>query len=199
VAQEGHWIVWLVLLFASAGVFHHSGIKIPYFAFFQHDSGKRPAEAPGNMLVAMGATAFLCIAIGVVPGPLYAILPYPVDFAPYTAAHVITQLQLLLFSALAFGFLMRTGLYPPELRSVNLDFDWSYRRLLPATVTAVLGVWRPLRGRVVALAQRRIERFIAGVFRHHGPEGALARTWPTGSTVLWVAVLLTVYLVIYFI
>ena len=199
VAQEGHWIVWLVLLFASAGVFHHSGIKIPYFAFFQHDSGKRPKEAPVNMLVAMGATAFLCIAIGVVPGPLYAILPYPVDFAPYTAAHVITQLQLLLFSALAFGFLMRTGLYPPELRSVNLDFDWSYRRLLPATVTAVRNVWTPVRGRAVASAQRRFERFIAGVFRHHGPEGILARTWPTGSTVLWVAVLLAVYLVIYFV
>lgn len=33
-ADEGHFIVWLVLLFASAGVFHHSGIKIPYFAFF---------------------------------------------------------------------------------------------------------------------------------------------------------------------
>ena len=147
----------------------------------------------------MGATAFLCIAIGVVPGPLYAILPYPVDFAPYTAAHVITQLQLLLFSALAFGFLMRTGLYPPELRSVNLDFDWSYRRLLPATVTAVRNVWTPVRGRAVASAQRRFERFIAGVFRHHGPEGILARTWPTGSTVLWVAVLLAVYLVIYFV
>ena len=31
-------IVWayLVLLFASAGVLEHSGIKIPYFAFFAH-------------------------------------------------------------------------------------------------------------------------------------------------------------------
>ncbi|MCK5642836.1 MAG: Na(+)/H(+) antiporter subunit D, partial [Gammaproteobacteria bacterium] len=38
-AHEGHYIVWAILLFASAGVFHHSGIKIPYFAFFAHDSG----------------------------------------------------------------------------------------------------------------------------------------------------------------
>ena len=30
-AAEGHWIVWILLLFASAGVFHHAGIKIPYF------------------------------------------------------------------------------------------------------------------------------------------------------------------------
>ena len=40
-AQEGHWIPFLFLLFASAGVFHHAGIKIPYFAFFAHDSGIR--------------------------------------------------------------------------------------------------------------------------------------------------------------
>ena len=45
-AQQGYTWEWLVLLFASAGVFHHSGIKIPYFAFFAHDSGKRCAEAP---------------------------------------------------------------------------------------------------------------------------------------------------------
>jgi multicomponent Na+:H+ antiporter subunit D len=56
-ATEGHWITWLVLLFASAGVFHHSGIKIPFFAFFAHDSGKRCEEAPTSMLIAMGITA----------------------------------------------------------------------------------------------------------------------------------------------
>jgi multicomponent Na+:H+ antiporter subunit D len=133
------------------------------------------------------------------PDPLYALLPYTVDFAPYTTTHVITQLQLLLFSALAFAVLMRTGLYPPEMRLVNLDFDWSYRRLLPAAVTFFLTCCRPTRDRLLATAKHRIERFIAGVFRHHGPEGILARTWPTGSTVLWVAVLLALYLVIYFV
>ncbi|MEM7173066.1 MAG: Na(+)/H(+) antiporter subunit D, partial [Pseudomonadota bacterium] len=64
-AEAGYWGVWLVLVFASAGVLEHSGIKIPYFAFFAHDSGKRVKEAPLNMLVAMGITAFFCIAIGV--------------------------------------------------------------------------------------------------------------------------------------
>ena len=198
-AHEGHWIVWLVLLFASAGVFHHSGIKIPFFAFFQHDSGKRPEEAPMNMLVAMGIAAFLCIAIGVFPGYLYDILPYQVNFVPYTTTHVVTQLQLLFFSALAFGWLMRTGLYPPELKSTNLDFDWSYRRLLPATVKALGRVYIPADRAVRSLFIRRVERFIEGVFRHHGPEGALARSWPTGSTVLWVAVLLALYMIFYFV
>src|SRR5690606_23418879 len=122
---------YLVLLFASAGVFHHSGIKIPYFAFFGHDSGKRCEEAPANMLIAMGIAAALCIGIGVYPAPLYAMLPYPVDYVPYTGSHVLTQLQLLMFSALAFCVLMYTRVYPPELRSVNLDTDWLYRRAGP--------------------------------------------------------------------
>ena len=47
----------------------------------------------------------MCIGIGVLPGPLYALLPFEVDYVPYTASHVLVQLQLLLFSGLAF-FLM---------------------------------------------------------------------------------------------
>lgn len=127
-AEGGMLFIWIALLFASAGVFHHSGIKIPFFAFFSHDSGLRPKEAPTHMLVAMGLAAFLCIAIGVFPGPLYSILPFPVEYEPYTAAHLIDQTQLLAFSALAFTLLMLSGIYPPEISSINLDVDWFYRK-----------------------------------------------------------------------
>lgn len=126
--EGGMLFIWLTLLFASAGVFHHSGIKIPFFAFFSHDSGLKPKEAPTHMLVAMGIAAFLCVAIGIFPGILYSILPYPVDYHPYTPAHVVEQTQLLAFSALAFTLLMLSGLYPPEIRCVNLDTDWFYRK-----------------------------------------------------------------------
>ena len=54
VYKEYFWL-WLVLLFASAGVFHHAGIKIPFFAFFHHDSGIRCKEAPRSMIVRDGA------------------------------------------------------------------------------------------------------------------------------------------------
>jgi multicomponent Na+:H+ antiporter subunit D len=121
-------IIWFILLFASAGVFHHAGIKIPFFAFFAHDSGIRTKEAPLNMLIAMGITAFLCIFIGVSPGLLYSILPYSVDYVPYTGAHVVASSQLLFFSALAFTLLILSGLYPAEMRAINLDFDWFYRK-----------------------------------------------------------------------
>jgi multicomponent Na+:H+ antiporter subunit D len=111
---------------------------------------------------------------------------------------VVSQLQLLLFSALAFGVLMRTGIYPPELRSTNLDFDWVYRRLLPR-------LWRHVAdGASVAQAalwsglERTVSRVLTAAHRHHGPHGALARSWPTGSMVLWAAALLAAFALAYY-
>jgi multicomponent Na+:H+ antiporter subunit D len=121
-------LVWFVLLFASAGVFHHAGIKIPFFAFFSHDSGLRCKEAPRHMLLAMGLAAVLCIFIGSFPQFLYRLLPFATDYQPYTASHVIAQTQLLFFSALAFTLLLLSGIYPAEIRSVNIDADWFYRK-----------------------------------------------------------------------
>ncbi len=196
--DKGYYIVWAILLFASAGVFHHSGIKIPYFAFFAHDSGLRPKEAPPHMLLAMGATAFLCIAIGVYPAPLYALLPYEVDYVPYTMTHVVTQLQLLFFSALAFAILMRTGVYPPEMRSINLDTDWIYRKLLPRFAGWAAGIVAVFWTGKLAFWQRQINRAISGLYQSYGPEGRMASTWPTGSMVIWIAVLLGATLIINF-
>ena len=197
-AREGHWVSFLFLLFASAGVFHHAGIKIPFFAFFAHDSGIRCEEAPRNMLVAMSLAAVLCVGIGVFPEALYAILPYPVAFDPYTTTHVVTQLQLLAWSALAFSVLVRTGIYPPELRSVNLDFDWGYRKLMPVVATGVWGAvsrgWEAFNTAVEHL----VNRLIAGLACHHGQYGVLATTWPTGSMVLWAVVLLGACLIFYY-
>ncbi len=188
--EEGHPIVWLMLLFASAGVFHHAGIKIPFFAFFSHDSGIRCEEAPRNMLIAMGLAAVICVFNGSYPWVLYSMLPFPVDYAPYTVAHVLTQTQLLLFSALAFCWLKLAGLYPPELPGINIDAEWSYRKALPALARWVLRIGGPARSSALSRAERRLERLLVQIYRHHGPAGVLARTLSTGSTALWVAVLL---------
>ena len=67
------------------------------------------------MLIAMSIAAALCIGVGVFPGALYAMLPYAVDYAPYTSAHVLTQLQLLVFSALAFSARLRALSNPVEV------------------------------------------------------------------------------------
>ncbi len=197
-AAQHYPIIWAALVFASAGVLSHSGIKIPFFTFFAHDSGLRPAEAPIHMQLAMGITAFLCIAIGVYPDPLYALLPYPVEFRPYTMAHVVGQMQLLCFALLAFGVLMRTGIHPPEIRAINLDTDVTYRWLIPrvlASVSAfVAAVWA-LNATLVSSGLNGIRR---GLYRSHGPEGRMATVWPTGSMVLWIAILLGITLIVVF-
>jgi len=128
VAHEKLAIVWLMLQFASAGVFHHAGIKVPFFMFFGHDSGIRVKEPPIHMMIAMGIAAFLCIFLGVRYDLLYTILPYSIDYLPYTGAHVVGQLQLLMFGALAFCLLILSGYYPAEIRAINLDTDWFYRK-----------------------------------------------------------------------
>jgi len=128
---EGLTFAYLILLAASAGVLHHSGIKIPYFAFFGHDGRHQVKEAPLGMLVAMGMAGALCILIGVLPSLFYSILPYNIDYNPYDAGHVLAQSQLLIFSILAFAFLMTFKIYPPELKSTVLNSDWFYRRLAP--------------------------------------------------------------------
>ena len=198
IAYDGFVVVWLIFLFASVGVFHHSGIKIPYFAFFAHDSGKRCKEAPANMLIAMGITAVICIALGLHSPWLYGLLPHAVEYEPYTASHVIGQYQLLMFSALAFTILMRYRIYPPELKSVNIDFDITYRRWFPWLYRWIIGKttegWRS----ILEDLRKGVSRVIAYMFRHHGPEGVLARTWPTGSITLWSAILLAVLLLIHY-
>ncbi len=195
--HEGYWLSWAVLVFASAGVFHHSGIKIPYFAFFAHDSGLRPKEAPFNMLLAMAISAILCVGIGIYPTALYTILPYPVDYLPYTTAHVITQLQLLFFSALAFTYLMVTGLYPPELRSTNLDFDWVYRKFFPYLIELLKFQIR--------FHDRQVRRFFITIISnslklidyYFGYDSKLARTLPVGSMVFVTLGMLSIFLLLY--
>ena len=197
-AKEHYVFVYLVLLFASAGVFHHSGIKIPYFAFFAHDSGKRVKEAPLHMLIAMGATAALCLLIGIFPGVLYDILPYATDYGPYDWSHVITQLQLLIFSALAFTVLNLTGLYPPELRSVVLDFDWTYRRALPRLVEAVERTGGRAWNGLLDVARDGLDAVHRGIYRLAGPDAVFGRAWSTGSIALSAALMLGGYLLFYF-
>ena len=194
-ANEHYPIIWAILVFASAGVLSHSGIKIPYFTFFAHDSGLRPKEAPWNMQLAMGITAFLCIFIGVYPDPLYALLPYDVVYKPYTTNHVIAQLQLLCFALLAFAVLMRSGIHPPEIRAVNLDVDWIYRRLIPKLyrpIAVLIGlIWTALS----EAALKNLGQFQNLLYRWHSPETGMARVRPTGAMVIWVAILLAVTLI----
>ena len=61
-------------------VFLHAGIKFPWFVFFQKDSGLRPPDPPANLRYAMWLFSFLCIAIGLYPGPLLETMDASVSY-----------------------------------------------------------------------------------------------------------------------
>ena len=196
--EQGYWIIWLILLFASAGVLYHSGIRIPYFAFFSEDKGHRVKEAPWPMLVAMGAAAFLCIIIGVFPAPLYAMLPFSVDYVPYTAYHVINQLQLLMFAALAFTVLKLIKIYPSDTRGINLDTDWVYRKGL---MTLIIYSNRYLNTGYRVLCDGAvgiISEVINSAKQLGNNDGILSRTPALGSSIAWISGLLLLVLLLRF-
>jgi multicomponent Na+:H+ antiporter subunit D len=189
--------VWFLLLVASAGVFLHAGIKFPWFVFFSKDSGQRPKDPPLNMKLAMVFLSILCI-IPAIPGvpeaTLYKLLPSMPEYTSYTTEHVVSQMQLLLFSALAFFIMLPLLKRTP---TITLDFDWFYRVFgkYIVVVIAVLGSFPMRIGTIVA--RKATKKGIKALYYIHHPEGVLARNWSLGTTVMWVAALLGVYLVIY--
>ncbi len=188
-AADGHMLtVWLLLTAASAGVFLHAGIKFPWFVFFQKDSGLRPAEPPVPMRWAMLVLAFLCIALGVWAEPLYALLPYAVDYKPYTAAHVLTQLQLLLFSGLAF-FVMLPWL--KRTLTLTLDTDWFWRRLGPALVRGVTRAVRTTR-RPLDISAQQLGSTLSNWVRREDAQGRFKPPLATSIATMgsWVLVMM---------
>ncbi len=137
-AESGMVLVWFILIFASAGVFHHAGFKIPFFTFYGHKSRYQVSEAPWQMLVAMGISSIICIAIGLFPDTLlYNVLPHPMDYNPYTPDHILSQLEILLFSAFALCLTFFAGIDPPEKRAENLDVDVVPRTLIPMVLKPI--------------------------------------------------------------
>ena len=192
--EEGYDYLWLMLLFASAGVFHHAGIKIPYFAFFAHDSGIRTREAPLNMLIAMSIAAMLCVFIGTQPQYLYALLPWEVEYWPYDTTHVLSQFQLLFFAALAFVWLNKLGIYPREMHAVNLDADWLYRKLIPDTVRSVYRYLKKTGNSIEDTFDSTLKDALKTMISTRFGRFNLAASWPTGSMVFWIAIILGVFL-----
>jgi len=192
--DEGLAFTWFCLVAASAGVFLHAGIKFPWFVFFQKDSGLRPKDPPWNMKAAMALFSILCIWIGVQPEYLYAILPFPTDYQPYTQAHVYEMLQLLLYSGLAFFVLLKLM---KRTLTITLDVDWVYRKLLfNAARKATIVITKFNRG-FGNTKNKLVSKIITLATEHHNPRGVLARTTPAGEMAFWMIVVLCAYLIIY--
>jgi multicomponent Na+:H+ antiporter subunit D len=69
--------------------------------------------------------AFMCIFLGVYPDYLYNMLPYAVEYNPYTSYHLAETFHLLGFTGLGF-YVMVKYLKPHDVS--NLDLDWFYRK-----------------------------------------------------------------------
>ena len=200
-ANETLVAVYFLLAAASAGVFLHAGIKFPWFVFFQRDSGLRPKDAPWNMGLAMVVFAGLCILLGVAPQLLYQFLPYPVEYEAYTAGKVLFYLQLLLFSGLAFFLLLPLM---KRTETISLDADWLWRVAMNRLAGAAYGVARTIGHAVSAATDALLARLQLLAIRHLSSSpgkdrpGIFARAWPIGSTALWIAVLLSSYVLVYY-
>ena len=193
--QQGLVAVYFLLTAASAGVFLHAGIKFPWFVFFQKDSGMRPKDAPWNMAAAMVFFAFLCIFIGVYPEPLWALLPYPVEYDAYAPGKVLFYLQLLLFSGLAFF------LFLPLMKrtlTVSLDTDWLWRVLLARIGEGALALLEAIGERLSKATEAFRSGPGANLVRLLGSSGPLGRTWQVGTTAMWISILLTAYVLLYY-
>ena len=202
--EEHFYIPFLMMLFASAGVMEHSGIKVPHFTFFAHDSGRRVKEAPWNMLAAMGIAGFLCFYLAWPFGGyqhLYALMPYELDHAykPYTWDHVVFQMQLLFAAIFAFTLLKRFKLYPAERRAEILDADWTYRKMGLNIATWGSAMWDRLSVQTGRLKTRCLS--IAGrrLYQTFSPAGAASEATPSGlAAILTAGLLFVVLLLSYF-
>ena len=197
-AKAGYMIPWLVLVFGSAAAFLLSGLKILYFAFFAENKNIEVKEAPSNMLAAMLLTSALCIGIGIFYGPLYDLLPYKVKYQPYTFDHILTQLQLMLFTALGFTLAICYGLYPKPQACLNVDIDWLFRcpganiakrimKIATGTESAVSRSYHGLSAKCNAL-------FLSLM----GPDSRYSRTQSAGSMTFIAAALLGFILFFYY-
>jgi multicomponent Na+:H+ antiporter subunit D len=196
-AEQEHLVfVWYMLAAASAGVFLHAGIKFPWFVFFQKDSGLRPKDAPWNMAAAMIFFAFLCVALGVYPDPLYAMLPNAAIVPVYKPEKVVFYLQLLLFSGLAFFLLLN---HMKRTLTITLDLDWIWRVAVLRAGNLVYDACAAVR----TAAEKTVLSFLkTGQQRLDelsDRDGLILRaTSATGLAALYAMVLLTLYILVYY-
>lgn len=194
VAETGRLWLWLLVLLASGGVFLVAGLRVCHYAFWAPPrEHHQVSEAPLSMRIAMGLTALCLLAVGMASQWLYALLPYAVHEHVYGLNHVLTQLQLLLGVTLGFGFCLRRR-WLPDPRAGLVEADWLYRHLLPAGWRRLEAIWQQFGAAMRAAWEEALRRLWT-----HLAQRPSRQSWPTGTMMLWVAVLLAAYLILYFV
>lgn len=191
-AADGHMtIVWFALMAGSAGVFLSIGLKYVWFVFFQKDSGLRPKDPPLNMQAAMVLFSAVCIGLGFYPELLYKNLPYAVDYEPYSASHIVTMLQLLLFTGLSFFMFLPIM---KRMLAVTLDLDWLYRCFIPKMAKPIIEAGDALNIKVRALFMSSLGWFIDNTVGYKAGRDSFTWILRTCGSIVWIMVLLVMYL-----
>jgi multicomponent Na+:H+ antiporter subunit D len=164
---DGRTFVVHLLKLASVGTFLSTALKLPWFGWGGPDRGIRCRRVPRSMLVAMGLTAAVNVAIGLHPALLYDLMPSPVAYEPFSVAKLVEVTQLLAFTGLAFWLLLRKLGGEP---TVTLDTDWIYR-VPPRLAGRAAGRWH---GEAMvwrrSLADRSRRQLIAPLVRLAGAD-----------------------------
>ncbi|NHK29565.1 Na(+)/H(+) antiporter subunit D [Parvularcula flava] len=196
-----HLFVWLALIVATVGAVQNIGVRIFFNTFLgpRTTAAKVSGDAPLPMLVAMGLAAAICFIVGLQPNLLWSMLPFDYEYHAYTTDHLITQMQLILFSILLFALAQKAGLASTPRDGALVDIDWVYRVpgrvVLMGLVHGTAAVWH----RVWWGIQAGVKGVVKGLYNTHGPEGALSRSWPVGFMALFTALVLGLMLIVTFI
>ncbi len=191
IGEAGETWLQYVLLFAATATVLHGGYKYLWMCFL-----RKSVSTVGTDVTGISRFGFVVPAV-----PLAAIIL----FAPLLQGLLGTELrslfsvsQLLMLLVLCGGsalvvWLLRPLISQPE--SITVDVDIVYRKWLSALWVDIEHAIKLLSEAGTDFAKGPLLNIPRRWFHYHGPQGPLAKTWATGSMLMWVTVILAVLLI----
>ena len=138
-AESGFFLLETLLLIGSIGTFL-SFVKFNYYAFLKERDPPASTDPPRSMQVAMVTAAAGCIVLGVFPGLLFVLLPYPVTHDVFSISHILELLVtfsgLILLLWVARNLSRPITYIPPDVmdgyRAAGRGITWFATVILPA-------------------------------------------------------------------
>lgn len=187
------WVQGL-LFAAGAGLMWHAGFRFAWQVFFARGGAvaMRPAQAGESAGFAMAMA--LCLVPGVWPA-FHAWLAPSVGVPVLSWGAAGVQIAVALIGVAGY---FATRRIPGARQGLAHELDWLWRVAL-WRLFAALGGMLEAAGRQMSRGQAALgARLGERLGRHLGVKGVLSRAWPIGTTALWIAVLLTGYVIAYF-
>ena len=169
----GEDLLWWLLIIGGVGTFM-SFIKLGYYVFFHGSASIDPKDTKIGQAVPMLSVGALCLALGLLPGVLFEVLPNTAEIAKkyttYTVPHVTEGVVLGVAGFIGFftlkGPLSRATWIPDVDRIVNPAVFYGGRVL----VRAVTESWAAVDRAVVGVASAAMR--VGAAPQHYAVEGA---------------------------